>query len=160
MGQGPGPLGQGAGAPGPKLQDTHGKCNYLLSGRLPTVRQTTYCQANYLLSKLGAVTHGESNCLLSGRLLQAGYLLSGRLTAVVKDAPKRRMLCTRKSPHTCTRFPTFLAIHQRNAIWSETYLEVFLWSLGGMGNPYLVYFKFRLVPTGIFRNAIGSSNCL
>ena len=135
MGQGPGPLGQGAGAPLPKLQDTHGKCNYLLSGRLPTVRQTTYCQANYLLSKLGAVTHGESNCLLSGRLLQAGYLLSGRLTAVVKDAPKRPMLCTRKSPHTCTRFPTILAIHQRNAIWSGTYLEVFLWSLGGMGNP-------------------------
>ena len=43
MVQGPwgpwGPYGPGAGAPGPKLQDTHGECNYLLSGRLPTVRQ-------------------------------------------------------------------------------------------------------------------------
>ena len=38
MCQGPGPLGPGAGAPGLKLQDTHGECNYLLSGRAPTVR--------------------------------------------------------------------------------------------------------------------------
>ena len=47
MVQGPwgpwGPYGPGAGAPGPKLQDTHGESNYLLSCRLPTVRQTTYC---------------------------------------------------------------------------------------------------------------------
>ena len=72
--------GRGARAPGPKLQDTHGECNYLLSGRLPTVRQTTYCQANYLLSKLEAVTHGESNDLLSGRLptvRQATYCQTG-----------------------------------------------------------------------------------
>ena len=39
LGQGPGPVG-----PGPKLQDTHGESNYLLSGRLPNVRQS------YLLS--------------------------------------------------------------------------------------------------------------
>ena len=45
MGQGPGPLGPGAGAPGPKLQDTHGESNYLLSARLPTVRQAiSRCQ--------------------------------------------------------------------------------------------------------------------
>ena len=40
---GPGPLG----APGPKIWDTRGECNYLLSGKLPTVRQATYCQAGY-----------------------------------------------------------------------------------------------------------------
>ena len=33
------PWARGLGAPGPRLQDTHGECNYLLSGRLPTVRQ-------------------------------------------------------------------------------------------------------------------------
>ena len=87
MGQGPGPLGQGAGAPLPKLQDTHGKCNYLLSGRLPTVRQTTYCQANYLLSRLGAVTHEESNYLMSGRL------------PTVRQANGRCQRCTQE-PHT------------------------------------------------------------
>ena len=48
LGQGPGlgPLGPGAlGAPGPKMWDTRGDSNYLLSGKLPTVRQATYCQA-------------------------------------------------------------------------------------------------------------------
>ena len=121
MGQGLGPLG-----PGPKLQDTHGECNYLLSGRLPTVRQTTYCQANYLLSKLEAVTHGESNYLLSGRPPTV------RQAKTVRHAPNRsidlhpttaymhprvfaymhpttayfarniRILCTQQ-PHTCTQ---------------------------------------------------------
>ena len=47
MVQGPwgpwGPYGPGAGAPGPKLQDTHGECNYLLSGRLPTVSRCQRC---------------------------------------------------------------------------------------------------------------------
>ena len=66
--RGPGPLGPGAGAgtpwarglgaPGPKMWDTRGARNYLLSGRLPTVRQATYCQASYLLSgKLPTVRH-------------------------------------------------------------------------------------------------------
>ena len=37
---GPRPLGPiWARAPGPNLQDTHGESNYLLSGKLPTVRQ-------------------------------------------------------------------------------------------------------------------------
>ena len=59
-GPGPGPLGPGAGAgtpwarglgaPGPKMWDTRGDSNYLLSGKLPTVRQATYYQASYLLS--------------------------------------------------------------------------------------------------------------
>ena len=78
LGQGPGPLG-----PGPKLQDTHGECNYPLSGRLPTVRQTTNCQANYLLSKLEAVTHGDP--------------LSGSLPTV-RQAEGRCRRCTQK-PH-------------------------------------------------------------
>ena len=39
------PWARGLGAPGPKLQDTNGECNYLLSGRLPTVRQAiSRCQ--------------------------------------------------------------------------------------------------------------------
>ena len=49
-GRGRDPLGQGPGGPGTKLQDAHGECNYLLSGKLPTVRQATYYQASYLLS--------------------------------------------------------------------------------------------------------------
>ena len=92
---GPGALG----APGPKLQDTHGECNYLLSGKLPTVRQTTYCQS------LGPL-HMESLTTYC----QAGYLLSGRLSAAVRDAPNNRIhapksfriLCTQQ-PHTCTQ---------------------------------------------------------
>ena len=31
---------------------------------------------------------------------QADYLPSDRLTAVVRDAPKRRILCTQEFPHT------------------------------------------------------------
>ena len=55
---GAGPLGPGAGAPGPKLQDTHGECNYLLSGKLPTVRQS------YLLSgKLPTVRHAPNRSI-------------------------------------------------------------------------------------------------
>ena len=44
------PWARGLEAPGPKQEDTRGECNHLLSGKLPTVRQTTYCQASYLLS--------------------------------------------------------------------------------------------------------------
>ena len=69
MGQGAGagtPWARGLGAPGRKMQDTHGERNYLLSGKLLTIRQTTYFQAN--------------------------YLLSGRLSAVMKLAPNNRIL--------------------------------------------------------------------
>ena len=41
---------RGLGAPGPKMWDTRGDSNYLLSGKLPTFKQATYCQASYLLS--------------------------------------------------------------------------------------------------------------
>ncbi len=102
MSQGPGHPG-----PGPKLQDTHGECNYLLSGRLPTVRQTTYCQANYLLSKLGAVTHGESNYLLSGKATycQACTQPLHRLAPNNRIlAPKSfRILCTQQRIHAPNR---------------------------------------------------------
>ena len=39
-GRGRDPLGQGPGGPlpKPKMWDTRGECNYLLSGKLPTVR--------------------------------------------------------------------------------------------------------------------------
>ena len=49
-GRGQDPLGQGPGAPGPKMWDTRGERNYLLSGKPPTIRQATYYQASYLLS--------------------------------------------------------------------------------------------------------------
>ena len=66
--KGPGPLGPGAlGAPGPKLQDTHGECNYLLSGKLPTVRQS------YLLSgKLPTVRHAPNNRIHAPNILPSG----------------------------------------------------------------------------------------
>ena len=91
---------------------TYCQADYLLSGKLltvkvegrytwrvklPTVRQTTYCQS------LGPL-HMESLTTCC----QEGYLLSGRLTAVVRDASKRSILCTQKSPHTCTKFPHIL----------------------------------------------------
>ena len=60
---------------------TYCQADYLLSGKLPTVG------ANYLLSKLGAVTHGESNYLLSGRL------------PTVRQANGRCQRCTQKA-HT------------------------------------------------------------
>ena len=78
-GPGPGPFGPGAragtpwargpGAPGPKMWDTHGKCIHLLPGKLPTVRQATYCQAKlptvrqatYSQAKLPTVRHAPNN---------------------------------------------------------------------------------------------------
>ena len=84
-GPGPGPLGPGAGAgtpwarglgaPGPKMWDTRGECNHLLSGKLPTVRQATYCQA-----KLPTVRQAT--------YCQASYLQSGKLPTV-RHAPNR-----------------------------------------------------------------------
>ena len=52
QGPGPGPLGPGAWGPlGPSYRihmesvTTYCQADYLLSGKLPTVRQTTYCQS-------------------------------------------------------------------------------------------------------------------
>ena len=80
-GQGPGPLGSGAGAgtpwarglgaPGPKMWDTRGARNYLLSGRLPTVRQATYSQASYLQS--GKATYSQAKL----PTVRQSYLQSG-----------------------------------------------------------------------------------
>ena len=54
LGQGPGPGPPGAWGPlGPRCRirmesvTTFCQASYLLSGRLPTVRQTTYCQAGF-----------------------------------------------------------------------------------------------------------------
>ena len=78
---GPGPLG----APGPRC-------------RIRVVHVTTYCQASYLLSgKLPTVRQAFSR-------YETSYLLSGKLPTV-RHAPKRsRRLCTQQ-PHTCTQQP-------------------------------------------------------
>ena len=104
LGQGLGPLGPGA--PGPTLQDTHGKC-------------TTYCQAGYLLS--GKANYCQA-CTQPLHRLAANnrrhapkrfriHAPNNRILCTQplhRDAPKRRILCTQKSPHTCTQFPRIL----------------------------------------------------
>ena len=57
QGPGPGPLGPGAWGPlgprcGIRVENVTTDCQagYLLSGKLPTIRQATYYQASYLLS--------------------------------------------------------------------------------------------------------------
>ena len=95
MGQGAGagtPWARGLGAPGPKIWDTRRECNYLLSGKLPTIRQATYYQASYLLSgRLSAV-------MKLATYYQADYLLSGKLPTV-RQAISRYETCTQQ-PHT------------------------------------------------------------
>ena len=81
---GPGPLGPGAragtpwarglGAPGPKMWDTRGECNHLLSAKVPTVRQATYCQASYLQS--GKATYSQAKL----PTVRQSYLQSGKAT--------------------------------------------------------------------------------
>ena len=107
------PWARGLGAR-PKLQDTHGECNYLLSGRLPTVRQTTYCQASYLLSgkatysqaKLPTVRHAPNNRIHApNRAIdmhpKAAYMhpkgIDMHPKVSIYFAPNFRMLCTQPS---------------------------------------------------------------
>ena len=97
-GPGPGPLGPGAGAgtpwarglgaPGPKMWDTRGERNYLLSGRLPTVRQATYCQAK--LPTVRQATYSQAKL----PTVRQSYLQSGKATY--------SQACTQQ-PHTCTQ---------------------------------------------------------
>ena len=107
QGPGPGPLGPGAGAgtpwarglgaPGPKMWDTRGDSNYLLSGKLPTVRQTTYCQANYLLS-------GKLPTIRQATYYQTSYLLSGMHPNVAADfAPNNRIHAPNNRIHAPNR---------------------------------------------------------
>ena len=79
------PIGpRGLGAPGPKMWDTRGERNYLLSGRLPAVRQATYYQASYLLSgKLPTIRHAPKRSrILCTQRPHADYLLSGKLPTI------------------------------------------------------------------------------
>ena len=72
------PWARGLGAPGPKLQDIRGECNYLLSGRLSAVSDlhptTAYMHPNVSTYRLPTV--------------RQSYLLSGRLSAVSEMHPK------------------------------------------------------------------------
>ena len=79
----------------------NGECNYLLSGKLPTVRQATYSQASYLQS--GKLPTVRQSYLLSGKAtycqaklptVRQSYLQSGK--AAYSQA------CTQQ-PHTCTQ---------------------------------------------------------
>ena len=69
-------------APNNRIQTTYCQASYLLSGKLPTIRQATYYQASYLLSdKPSAVMKLATYC-------QASYLLSGKNSAVSEMHPK------------------------------------------------------------------------
>ena len=90
-GQGAGagtPWARGLGAPGPKMWDTRGERNYLLSGRLPTVRQATYCQAK--LPTVRQATYSQAKL----PTVRQSYLQSGKATY--------SQACTQQ-PHTCTQ---------------------------------------------------------
>ena len=87
--------------------------------RVETV--TTYCQAGF--QPYETCTQQPHTCtqtfphtdyLLSGKAtycqaklptVRQSYLLSGRLSAVMKLAPNNRILCTQTSPQTCTQQP-------------------------------------------------------
>ena len=70
------PWARGLGAPEPKMWDTRGECNYLLSGKLPTVR------------------HAPNNRILC---TQPSHIHAPKSRT---HAPKRHRLCTQRYPYT------------------------------------------------------------
>ena len=111
-GPGPGPLGPGAGAgtpwarglgaPGPKMWDTRGERNYLQSGKLPTVRQATYCQA-----KLPTVRQA-TYCQAKLPTVRQSYLQSGKATYSQAELPtvKQSYLLSGKATYSQAKLPT------------------------------------------------------
>ena len=106
---GPGPLG----APGPRCRirvatvTTYCQASYLLSGKLPTVRQAfSRYETSYLLSgKLPTVRQAFSRS-------QASYLLSGKPSAVVRQATYcqtslQPLWNLTQLPHACTQLWVF-----------------------------------------------------
>ena len=120
QGPGPGPLGPGAWGPlGPRCRirvatvTTYCQASYLLSGKLPTVRQAfSRYETSYLLSgKLPTVRQAFSRS-------QASYLLSDKPSAVSEMYPEgidmhprvSAYFCTQQ-PHTCTQLYKPFSIH-------------------------------------------------
>ena len=106
------PWARGLGAPGPKLQDTRGECNHLLSGRLSAaVRDAPKSRIHAPKSFRRYAPNIRILCT------QQPHTLHPTTAYMHPTAPytctQNPHTCTQKSPHTCAQFLQQLAIFEK-----------------------------------------------